>query len=402
MNIRAGSVYVFVGMIVYTCSGLASWSISMVVGFVAWYWHHYHTNYGKLPLVICNNWTRLGKFLDNHVPTLKRPYMPVYWFAESRAQTIIRYFLPSRSNLKWEREILKEHDGGLFGVDWCYNNDSERFPDHNTRPTVIIIPGLTSTTESGYVQSIARCLESQGFRIAVLIYRGLEDMELKTPRTYCATHTADLERLVEVFKERYPESKLYAIGASLGSLILGRYMSERGDNIVIDAGMLFCCPFHPPTCMEELELWSNKFILNTKVTEGVKETMYRRHSHVFGSVIDHEKVEKSSFLREFDSYFTAPIFGYKDTEEYYNDSSLDADKLNAIARPVLCVGSNDDPFSPERGLPKEEIAQTENVALVMTYGGGHVSHLEGWNPLSKSYFEKVMMEYLDAMVQGKY
>nr|XP_039257873.1 phospholipase ABHD3-like [Styela clava] len=396
------AVYVFVVFAIFSSlSGVVGWAICLIACCGILYWHKYWSKYGKIPLVACKKNTKLDKFLERHISTFRHPYMPLYWCPGARAITIIRYFVPCVGHLELKREILHADDGGIFGVDWCHNKSSSQYSEPSTRPTIIIVPGLSSTPESGYIKSMTLCLVEKGFRVVVLIYRGLGNLKLKTPKTHCATHTSDLATLVDVVHERFPNAKLYCIGASLGALIVGRYMSERGDDVRIDAGLLFACSFHPPICMEEFELWSNKLLLNFQVTQGLKEN-YRRHSHVFESVVDHEKVEKSAFLRDFDTHFTAPVFGYKTTEDYFNDSIFCGDKMENVKRPLLCVNSNDDPFSPERGLPKMEVTQTENVALVMTYGGGHVSHLDGWNPFSKSYFEKIMVEYFDAMIQGKY
>lgn len=49
-------------------------------------------------------------------------------------------------------------------------------------------------------------------------------------------------------------------------------------------------------------------------------------------------------------------------------------------------------------MPKDEIEATENVALLMTYGGGHISHLQGFNPFGKTYFEDIMEDYIENML----
>lgn len=134
----------------------------------------------------------------------------------------------------------------------------------------------------------------------------------------------------------------------MGSLILAAYLEDKGGNSGIDAAMFFSCPFNPPICTKEIETWANRWLINVQVTNSLKQ-IYRRNSDVFKTFVNHDKVMGARIIREFDDHFTAPMFGYKSVDEYYQDSVLNGEKLSAIAIPVLCVNANDDMFSPERG-----------------------------------------------------
>ena len=57
---------------------------------------------------------------------------------------------------------------------------------------------------------------------------------------------------------------------------------------------------------------------------------------------------QSSTVREFDTEFTAKLFGYDSWQEYYADASSH-DKLHHVKVPVLAVNAADDPFFPHTG-----------------------------------------------------
>ncbi|XP_077971816.1 phospholipase ABHD3-like [Styela clava] len=365
---------------------------------VAIYVTSYFHFYAKKPRIYVKSSSKLQNFLSHHVPSLHRCYYPPFWCPEGRLQTIVRVFLPFNKQIKYRREIVPAPDGGQFYVDWFDNDDNKKYPDKTKRPTIFIVPGLTSTSKSNYVQSMVDILGDHGFRVMIIINRGLDGMEVLTPKAYCATHTMDMEVVIKIFKERYPEAPLFCIGISMGSLMLGRYMAQTKSDCKLVGAILHSCPFSPPHGTTSLERWENRILFNSFLTKGLKE-LYGKVSHMFHDLVDHEEVLQSKTIREYDSSFTSKVFGYDSVEEYYKDAVLTAEKLSSFSVPTLCVASDDDPFLPYDALPRTEVMETDNVALAVTYGGGHVSHMDGFNPFSKTYFEEVMEQFIPAVFE---
>lgn len=56
--------------------------------------------------------------------------------------------------------MLKTKDDGQISLDWVKNDDNNsKFPDANTRPTVIVLPGITGKgNESDSKMSYHLCL----------------------------------------------------------------------------------------------------------------------------------------------------------------------------------------------------------------------------------------------------
>lgn len=145
---------------------------------VALYFCYYLFNFGKRPLLVCKQETKLHKFILKYVPSCKTRYWPLIWCAESRLLTIFRHVLPCSMKHKLRREVVQAADGGLYYIDWYDNDNSKKYPDAKTRPTVLILPGITSTSSSNYICAIVSHLVKNGYRVKVLIYRGLLDMEV--------------------------------------------------------------------------------------------------------------------------------------------------------------------------------------------------------------------------------
>jgi predicted alpha/beta-fold hydrolase len=84
-------------------------------------------------------------------------------------------------------------------------------------------------------------------------------------------------------------------------------------------------------------------------------------------------------IYDFDDAITAPAFGFRNAEHYY-ESQSSAGFLERIRVPALVIQAKDDPFIPFEvfdGLPLE---QNPNLHLQAPAHGGHVAFLAKLRP----------------------
>mgnify|MGYP001416608535 FL=1 len=75
-------------------------------------------------------------------------------------------------------------------------------------------------------------------------------------------------------------------------------------------------------------------------------------------------------LYEFDNVFTAPLHGYRDTDDYWARGSAKP-HLHRIRIPALVLNALNDPFVPGSSLPRvHEVG--DRVTLWQPRHGGHV------------------------------
>lgn len=65
-------------------------------------------------------------------------------------------------------ELIKAADGGQISLDWFDNDDSLSHPDPATRPTVLLLPGLTGTSRESYILHMVQQSRDLGYRWVVL------------------------------------------------------------------------------------------------------------------------------------------------------------------------------------------------------------------------------------------
>ncbi|GAA6071123.1 phospholipase ABHD3, partial [Tachysurus ichikawai] len=60
-------------------------------------------------------------------------------------------------------ELIRAPDGGQISLDWFDNEDSPSHPDSSTRPTVLLLPGLTGTSRESYILHMVQQSRELGY-----------------------------------------------------------------------------------------------------------------------------------------------------------------------------------------------------------------------------------------------
>ena len=110
----------------------------------------------------------------------------------------------------------------------------------------------------------------------------------------------------------------------------------------------------------------------------------------FPGLFDLDVMLKSRDLYEFDNVVTAPLHGYRNTEDYWHRASA-IHVLNDITIPTLVLNARNDPFLPERYLPKSAAA---SVKLEFPPHGGHVGFANPPFPGRIDWVPQRMLQFL--------
>lgn len=324
-------------------------------------------------------------------------FSPTPWCWGGRLQTLVCAVLKSRPSVSYRNELIRTVDGGQISLDWVDNQDSATYPESSTRPTVLILPGLTGNSKQSYVLHAISQATRRGYRCVVFNNRGLGGEELLTPVTYCAANTSDLECVVQHVKGLYPHAPVLGAGVSLGGMLLLNYLARKRSESGMVAGFTISVPWNALKSATSMEEPLNWLLFNKYLTNGLCRAV-TRHRKVLEKVVDIEYVVKARTIREFDERFTSLMFGYKSCTDYYIDASPD-NKLQNTAVPILCLNAADDPFSPQHAFPLTTVQSLPNVALLLTAHGGHIAFLQGLFPRGESYMEHVFGQFVQAVFE---
>ena len=100
-------------------------------------------------------------------------------------------------------------------------------------------------------------------------------------------------------------------------------------------------------------------------------------------------------VREFDQHAVVPVFGYKDVEHYYHESSA-YKRAHNIHIPTLAVSSEDDPVCNSDGCPNDITKFGDGLVVVRTEVGGHVAFADGFFLGTSSWQDTVAIDWFQS------
>jgi predicted alpha/beta-fold hydrolase len=222
-------------------------------------------------------------------------------------------------------------------------------------------------------------------------------LALTTPQGFTAARYSDFGQAVTVVSEHFPSAPLAAIGFSLGAGILAKYVASEGKECRLCSAVCVSPSWDFSITSNTWEVWSRLKLV------GDLKKWARVHMEQLAAnpLLDMEKIMASKNVRDFDTHTIVPMFGYRDVDHYYEDSSA-IHLSNHIHCPTLSITADDDPVCDARGCPTMGKGKLgPGLVVARTTSGGHVGWPEGLFPLSASWSDRVCVDWLQACFEDK-
>ncbi len=311
-------------------------------------------------------------------------YAAPCWLPGGHVQTIYPATLIAKPPVVFRRERWDAPDGDFVDIDFVDGQPG--------KPFIVLFHGLEGSSNSHYSRALMAQVMELGWSGAVPHFRGCSGELNHGPRFYHSGDAPEIDWIVRRIKRHADArhcSKFYATGVSLGANALLRWIGESQHQAdFVDAACAVSAPLDLAAGGTALSSGFN-MIYTRAFLQSLKPKCVQKLAQ-FPGLFDRDMMLASSNLYEFDNIVTAPLHGYRNTEDYWDRASA-KHVLADITIPTLVMNAQNDPFLPARFLPQ---TASRPVTLAYPRHGGHVGFTNGPFPGRIDWLPQRLLRFL--------
>ena len=322
-------------------------------------------------------------------------YTAPFWLPNGHLQTIYPATCIAKPAVAFRRERWATPDGDFIDVDFVDGQPGQ--------PFVTLFHGLEGSSDSHYARSLMADVAARGWSGAVPHFRGCSGEPNLAPRFYHSGDAAEIDWIVRRLHARVHGAggKFYVAGVSLGGNALLRWLGESQHSAeFVDAACSVSAPLDLAqggvSLSRGFNLVYTRMFLQTLKPKCVAKLQQ------FPGLFDLDALHAARDLYAFDNVVTAPLHGYRNTDDYWDRASA-KHILNDITVPTLVLNAQNDPFLPGRHLPRKA---SPHVVLDYPEHGGHVGFAVGGLPGHLNWLPQKLIHFMhggatnDARMRG--
>jgi hypothetical protein len=312
-------------------------------------------------------------------------YVAPGWLPGGHLQTIVPARLVPLPRVSYRRERWDTPDGDFIDVDFALTE-----PADVAAPLLVLFHGLEGDSQSHYSRSLMHDAADRGWRGMVVHFRGCSGEPNRLPRAYHSGDSDEGDWVLRRVHARFPSAPLYAVGVSLGGNMLAKWLGERAEDAqFVTAAASVGSPLDLAAGGAALargfnRVYTQMFLATLKPKALAK--LLR-----FPGVAKEDRLRSSRNLYEFDNEYTAPVHGFRNTDDYWNRAS-GKPWLQGVRVPHLVLNALNDPFVPAASLPRADQV-SRYVRLEQPAGGGHIGFARGALPGRLDFLPQRLHEF---------
>lgn len=295
------------------------------------------------------------------MPLIESSYYPSFYFKNAHFNTVYKTLF-FKSKVHYTRERIFTPDNDFLDLD---------FSKVGSDTLVIAMHGLEGSSNSKYIISAINYLNSNSIDCVALNFRGCSGEDNKYLHSYHSGKTDDLDTVIQHVISTYTYDHIILLGYSMGGNITLKFL---GENSVIPKEIKGAIAISVPCDLggssfvlakRENNVYMNRFLKTLKEKTMLKMKKFPTNN------LNREAVLAAKTFKDFDNEVTAPLFGYKNAEDYWKQCSS-KQFIPAISTPTLLINALDDSFLSKSCYPNDEAMNHPYLHLELPTYGGHV------------------------------
>jgi len=306
--------------------------------------------------------------------------------------TIASAYWPRRFALpKAEARLFRvAEDSQLRGM--CHWQDGKQ----KDVPVIAIVHGLEGSCDSNYVLGIAEKAYQRGFHVVRLNQRNCGGTEKLTPTLYNSALSEDYRAVLEELAKGNGFTQVFFAGYSMGGNLVTKMAGEFGDAAPRALrGVCGICPAIDLAASADALQKRENYFYQRWFVKGLM-ARYARKVALFPQIYSRDGLGKIRSVREFDDAITAPSFGYRDAQEYYEAAGA----RKVVARvhvPTLMITAQDDPFVPYESFLAALVEENPAIRFVAPERGGHCGFISRHGGVERFWAEARVVDFCEGL-----
>lgn len=289
------------------------------------------------------------------------PGPPAYLY-NGHLQTIMPSLMRKVTGVAYQRERLTLSDDDFVDLDWVRNGNEK---------LVVITHGLEGDSRRQYVMGAAKLFAGNGYDVLAWNCRSCSGEMNRAFRLYNHGEIGDIHEVLQYALRQRNYTDVTLLGFSMGGNITLKYLGVQGNHLssAVRRGIAVSAPIDLHASARLLDHPSNRFYRNRfmkKLTVKIA-----RKAALFPGQLNMADLRRVKVWRDFDEYFSAPVNGYRDADDFYTQASA-VNFMSGITVPTLLLNAQNDPLLPPECAPVTLAGEHPHIFLETPTTGGHV------------------------------
>jgi predicted alpha/beta-fold hydrolase len=293
---------------------------------------------------------------------------PLYLY-NGHLQTVVPSMFRKVPGVEYERERLTLADGDFIDIDWI-----EQAASATKRRLLIVTHGLEGDSHRHYIRGTAKLFAEHGYDVLAWNCRSCSGEMNRAFRLYNHGEIGDISELIQHALRTKHYQEIVMVGYSMGGNITLKYLGVHGKNApdVIQKAVAVSAPCDLVASAKLLDLPSNKLYRNRFMKKLLVKI--RQKADAFPGTLNLEKLAEVKVWRDFDNFFSAPVNGYRDADDFYEQASA-VNFMPGIAIPTLVLNAQNDPILSPECAPADLAQKHPQIFVETPRTGGHCGFL---------------------------